>query len=289
MFRYGVSAALEALPESQPVTLRGPIEELCRLAKEIGYDALELHVRDPKRCDTKEIRAAAEAYGLSICAAANGMEYTVGGLSLIDDDPDKRERAIARVFEHIDFVSQLGALLIVGIMRGNVPRGEPVQSCLGRFAEALGRICDYAAQKRVSVVLESILRYINNYLNSVPETMDFITALGYANLALHLDTHSMALEEKNLKASILYCKDKPLGYVHYSDNNRFYPGGGALNFAELTGALLDIGYCGFITVECLPFPSAEESARRGLAYMKHIENAVIIERQYQQTKGAIPV
>jgi sugar phosphate isomerase/epimerase len=266
------------LPESQPVTLRGPIEELCRLAKEIGYDALELHVRDPKRYNAKEIRAVAEGYGLSICAAANGMEYTIGGLSLIDDDPDKREHAIARVFEHVDFASQLGARLIVGIMRGNIPRGGSAQSCLDRFAEALGRICDYAAQKRVLVVLESILRYINNYLNNIPETMDFITTLGYSNLALHADTHSMALEETNLKASILYCKNKPLGYVHYSDNNRFYPGGGALNFFELTGALLDIGYSGFITLECLPYPSAEESARLGLAYMKHIENAVTIER-----------
>jgi sugar phosphate isomerase/epimerase len=278
MFQYGVSAALEELPESQPVTLRGPIEELCRLAKETGYDALELHVRDPKRYNPKEIRAVAEKHGLSICAAANGMEYTLGGLSLIDDDPDKREQAVARIFEHIDFASGLGARLIVGIMRGNIPRGKPAAVYKDRFAEVLGRICDYAAQKQVPVVLESILRYINNYLNGVHETMDFITALGYRNLFLHIDTHSMALEEKNLKGSILYCKNKPLGYVHYSDNNRLYPGGGALNFFELTGALIDIGYTGFITLECLPCPGAGESARRGLLYMKSIENAVTVER-----------
>ena len=279
MFKYGVSAALEELPETQPVTLRGPIEELCRFAKETGYDALELHIREPKRYDAKKIRSVAQQYGIRICAAANGMEYTVGGLSLIDDDTGKREEAIKRVFEHIDFVSELGAMLIVGIMRGNVPKGKPVPVYRSRFAEALGRICDYAAQKQVPVVLESILRYINNYLNSVPETMDFITSLGHKNLALHLDTHSMALEEKNLKESILYCKNKPLGYVHYSDNNRYYPGGGALDFKALTHALLDIGYTGYITIECLPYPNAEESARRGLSYLRDIENIVAIERQ----------
>jgi len=279
MFRYGVSAALEELPESQPVTLRGPIEALCKTAKEIGYDALELHIREPKRYDGKKIRSVAEGYGLSICAEANGMEYTVNGLSLIDDDPDKRERAVERLYEHIEFVSELGAMLIVGIMRGNVPRGKPAALYLDRFADALTRICDYAAQKQVPVVLESILRYINNYLNSVPQTMDFITSLGCKNLALHVDTHSMALEEKNLKESILYCKNKPLGYVHFSDNNRLYPGGGALDFGELTCALMDIGYSGFISIECLPYPSAEESARRGLSYLKSIENSVQIERE----------
>ena len=279
MFRYGIAAALEELPESQPVTLRGPIEALCKTAKEIGYDALELHIREPRRYDAKKIRSVADEYGLSICAAANGMEYTVNGLSLVDDDAEKRERAFARIFEHIDFVSELGALLIVGIMRGNVPKGKPVHVYLDRFAEALKRICDYAAQKKVSVVLESILRYINNYLNSVPQTMDFITSLGCKNLSLHIDTHSMALEEKNLKESILYCRNKPLGYVHYSDNNRYYPGGGALDFRELTHALEDIGYSGYITIETLPYPSAEESARRGFSYLKSIENTVTIERQ----------
>ena len=277
MFRYGISAALEELPETQPVTLRGSIEYLCRFAKETGYDALELHVRDPKRYDAKKIRSTAEQYGLSICAVTNGMEYTVSGLSLIDDDPDKQGEAIARVFEHVDFVAELGAMIIIGIMRGNVPKGKPVQLYLDRFAKALLRICDYADQKQVPVVLESILRYINNYLNSVPATMDFITGLGHRNLFLHLDTHSMALEEKNLKDSILYCEHKPLGYVHYSDNNRMYPGGGALNFADFTRALINIDYTGYITIECLPSPSAEESAVRGLSYLKSIENLITIE------------
>ena len=278
MFKYGISAALEELPETQPVTLRGPIEYLCEFAKKAGYDALELHVRDPKRYDTKKIRSAAEQFGLSICAVANGMEYTVGGLSLIDDDPEKQEQAISRVFEHIDFVSELGAMLIIGIMRGNVPKGKPVQIYREKFAKVLLRICDYAGKKQVSVVLESILRYINNYLNNVPETMDFITGLRHKNLSLHIDTHSMALEEKNLKESILYCKKKPLGYVHYSDNNRWYPGGGALDFLDFTRALLDIEYDGFITIECLPYPNAEESAVRGLSCLKSIENIVCIER-----------
>jgi sugar phosphate isomerase/epimerase len=89
----------------------------------------------------------------------------------------------------------------------------------------------------------------------------------------------MALEEKNLKESILYCRDKPLGYVHYSDNNRLYPGGGALDFKALTHALMDISYTGYISIETLPVPSAEESARWGFSYLTNIVNAVNIERQ----------
>ena len=279
MFKYGVSAALEELPASQPVTLRGSIEEICDVAAKLGYDAVELHVREPLRYDAAHIKKTAGSRNLSICAIANGMELTVGGLCLIDEDKQKRELALSRLLEHADFAAGLGAMLIVGIMRGNVPRGGDLATYQNRFAQALGRVCEYAAKKNVAVVIESILRYINNYLNGVIETMDFVTGLGQGNLSLHIDTHSMAIEEKNLKNSILYCKDKPLGYVHYSDNNRMYPGGGALDFRELTHALADIGYGGYVTLECLPHPGAEEAARLGLEYMKSVERAVSIERQ----------
>jgi sugar phosphate isomerase/epimerase len=282
MFQYGVTAALEELPLTQPVTLRGPIEDLCHTAKEIGYDALELHIRDPKRYDGVKIRKTADACKLAIAAVANGMELTVGGLSLIDDDPERREAAVARVLEHVDFAAELGARLIVGIMRGNIPRNAGRKAYLARFTQSLERICEYAEGKQVEVVLESILRYICNYLCGVAETMDFIRGLGYKNLSLHIDTHSMAIEEQNLARSIRYCRDKPLGYVHYSDNNRMYPGAGALDFRALTRALMDIGYDKYITVECLPWPGAEESARRAFSYLKNIESIVLAEGQYRQ-------
>ena len=277
MFRYGISCALEDLPESQPVTLRGRIDEVCRIAKKIGYDAIELHIREPARYNTAEILEIAGDHGLVICAVANGMEYTVNGLSLIDDDTKKRAAALDRIYEHADFAAALGAKLIVGIMRGNIRRGGERSEYLKIFSEALDKICERAGKTGTPVVLESILRYINNYLCNIHETMDFITSQNIGNLSLHIDTHSMAIEEQNMRESILYCKNKPLGYVHYSDNNRRYPGGGALDFRAITGALAEIGYSGFITVECLPWPDAEESARRALEYIRAVEKMSVIE------------
>ena len=276
-FRYGITASLEDLPLTQPVALRGSIEEICATAKRTGYDAIELHIREPKRYDPLIIRKTAESYGLHICAVANGMEYTVNGLSLVDDDMNKRESALVRILEHADFAAALDARLIVGIMRGNVPRGRDPKEYLERFSEALSRICDYAEKKQIRVVLESILRYINNYLCGVMETMDFICAQNRKVLSLHIDTHSMAMEESNMKESILYCRNKPLGYVHYSDNNRKYPGAGALDFLDITKGLIEISYNGYITVECLPWPNPEESAQRAFDYMNSITRIAQIE------------
>ena len=126
MFKYGVSAALETLPASLPVTLRGSIESLCVQAKKTGYDALELHIREPSHLDINHIKETCLHYNMPVCALANGMEYTKNGLSLIDDDSNRRETAISRLLEHADLAAELNAKLIVGIMRGNIPpEGEP--------------------------------------------------------------------------------------------------------------------------------------------------------------------
>ena len=295
MFQFAVTAALEELPLTQPVVLRGTIEEVCKTAKKYGYDAIELHIREPKRYHASVIRKTASDYGLAIAAVATGMEYTVGGLSLIDDDIVKREAALNRVYEHADFCAALspgsasgnksgpssgnypgaslenfpGTRLIVGIMRGNVPKNGNVNVYSSIFSQNLGKICDYAEKIKVPVVVESIIRYINNYFCGVGETMDFITAQNRKNLSLHIDTHHMVVEERNIRESLLYCKNKPLGYVHYSDNNRLYPGGGAIDFKELTRTLVEIGYGGTISVECLPWPSQEECAQRAIINMKN--------------------
>ena len=278
MIKFAVSAALEKLPESQPVTLRGDINEVCETAAKIGYDAVELHVKEPLRYDAGRIRECAESCGLSICAVANGMEYTVNRLSLISEAEPERRLAIDRLREHADFAAGLRAKLIVGIMRGNIPQNAERDDCVRRFRESLSEICGYAALTDTEVVLESIVRYINNYLNSVPETMGFIQSLGAPNLSLHMDTHSMAVEEGDMCVSVRYCMGKPLSYVHYSDNNRMYPGGGYLDFKAITHALLDIGYDGFVTVECLPHPDPLASAQRAFDYLSGMMKMVEIER-----------
>jgi sugar phosphate isomerase/epimerase len=58
---------------------------------------------------------------------------------------------------------------------------------------------------------------------------------------LHMDTHSMIIEDANLPAAIRYSADT-MGYVHVSDSNRLYPGGGNVDFMAVMEALDDIGY-----------------------------------------------
>ncbi|MGI6142095.1 MAG: sugar phosphate isomerase/epimerase family protein, partial [Caldicoprobacterales bacterium] len=165
MFKYGVTCSFEELPPQQPVTMRGELESLIQRAKACNYDALELFIRNPKQYDGSAVKAAVDAAGLSVSGITTGMEYTKNGLSLISDDASVRKQAVERLCEHIDLGAQLNSPVIVGIMRANIPDFNQYQMYEDRLSDALRQLSDYAAGKGVLIYVESIMRYINNYLN----------------------------------------------------------------------------------------------------------------------------
>ena len=67
----------------------------------------------------------------------------------------------------------------------------------------------------------------------------------------------MLVEDRDPVQSIYETEDI-LEYVHFSDSNRKYPGAGNVDFKAIMGALMDVGYKGYITMECLPYPTELE-------------------------------
>lgn len=276
MFKYGVTCGLEKLPVRQPVILRGNIEDVAGTAREIGYNAIELHVKNPTQYDGKSLKAVAKRNGLEFCSIATGMEYTVNKLSLISDDKSMREAAIERLLEHVDLAAELDCPVIVGIMRANIPDFDQYQRYEDYLSDALTRLSRYAEPRGVGLLVESIMRYINNWLNSVPETTDYLNRLNLDNVTLHIDTHSMIVEDADLPAATRYA-GKRLGYVHFSDSNRRYPGGGNVDFMPIMQALKEMGYAGYIDFECQPYPDEYSCAKFSLDYIKALETCIRVK------------
>lgn len=277
MFKYGVNCAFEEVSPRAPVILRGSMEQVAKEAAEIGYDGLELFIREPKQYDGQYLKRVADDYGLGFSCIGTGMEYTVNQLCLISDDASIRQRAVERLKEHIDLAAEIKSMVVVGMVRGNVPDFAHYDRYEGYLVEALYALSEHATKAGVGLVVEAILRYISNYLNSVPETVDFLERLGLQNVGLHIDSHLMNMEDKDIAASVRYGRDW-LKYVHFSDSNRAYPGGGNFDFKRMMNALMDIGYTGYITTECQPFPDSYTCAKRGFDYCRHLQGLLEIER-----------
>ena len=276
MWKYGIVCGLEPMSEEKPVILRGDLPYCAKTAFEIGYDALELHIREPKQYDGALFRRIAGDFGLGFCGIATGMEYLESGLSLISDDASVRGRAIDRLKEHLDLGAALDCPVVVGIMRSNIKSRQEKDKYIGYHSQALAELSEHAGKIGASIVVESIMRYINNYLNSVPETLDYLDGLNLPNVSIHIDTHSMIVEDRNLPRAIRYCQGK-LGYVHFTDSNRRYPGGGNIDFKSCMRALHDIDYGGYVSFECTPYPDQLRCARYCLDYVKALETCLQIE------------
>ena len=155
-FRYGVVCALEPLSDAKPVILRGSIESVAQEARMAGYDAMELHIRNPLSYDAHVLQKSAGDNGLGFCALSTGLEYLENGLSLISDEARIRQAALQRLREHVDLAAELDCLLVIGIMRANIP--DPARRPLyeSYLDESLLSLAGYARERGVELVFESI-------------------------------------------------------------------------------------------------------------------------------------
>ncbi len=276
MLKYAVQISTDEVAERNPVVLRGTIDDCMERAAKYGYDGVELFMHSPEEKDERHYKELSDRYGLPFTCICTGMEYGKFGLCLTSEDTDIRKAAVEKLKHHIEFGKEIGAMICIGTMRGQIPDSAHRQDCYKRLHEALIELNDYAREMNVQLLVEDNPQYVSNFLNTIEEVGEFVRKINLSNVALHLDTHCMAMEDRDITGGIVRYKDI-FKYIHYSDSNRGYPGSCKVDFKAITKTLLEIGYDGWITSECQPYPSEEECAVRGLKYMKAVEEAAKIE------------
>jgi sugar phosphate isomerase/epimerase len=270
---FGVAISQEVLGEGALVPLQGGIAEGMAAAAAMGFDCVELHIRNPNEFDPKALARVSAETGVRIAAIGTGLEYGLNGLSLTSDDPDVREKTSRRMREHIDLAAHFGAVVFLALIRGKCGRKALVPEYLDRLERQLAPLAEYAAERRAPIGLEPVAYYYSDLLNTTAETLEFLKRPGLQGIGLLLDTHHIHLEDKDMDASFRSCAGR-IVHVHFSDSNRRYPGAGAVDFSRAARALNAIGYAGAVSLEILPAPSGEEAARRGIARMREVWGSV---------------
>ncbi|MGH9616901.1 MAG: TIM barrel protein [Acidobacteriaceae bacterium] len=254
-------------PEQVPLVLRGDYAGSIELAARIGYDAVELHVADPAEVDAGQILDACQTSGLTVSSIGTGLASVRDGLTLTCQEEGVRQRAIDRLQEFIRLGSELGAVVIVGLIKGMA------RDCRGRteykrhLTAALKECLAVAQESGVTLVLEAMNRYESDVLNTIDECVRYIEGFTSERLKLHIDTYHMNIEEDRIGRNIVAAANH-IGHVHIADSNRAYPGLGHYNFAETIAALNAAGYDGALAVECLARPTAEQAARESFEFLR---------------------
>jgi sugar phosphate isomerase/epimerase len=271
MFHYALCASPGAA-QHEPVLFRGDFAGLFPKAEKMGFDGVEIHLRDAADADPEQLEKLSGASGVKVAAIATGLAKRVDGLTLINPDKTERRRAIERLKGHVDLAARFGCPVIIGSMRGNLPPGNAGQDAYHLLVSSIQELADYMSGKNCSIAFEAINRYENNYLNSAAETAAFLKQVGSEKVGMMLDVFHMNIEETDTCAALWEYRDKII-HVHLADNTRLFPGSGSIDFKAILRTLRQCGYTGWLSMEYLPRPDEETAALRGIEYMKEIEKA----------------
>jgi sugar phosphate isomerase/epimerase len=245
------------------------VANVARIAA-LGYDGVELAIRDPRLVNADELARVIADHGLVVPAIGTGQAWGEEGLSLADPDPAIRAAALARLKSHVPLAAQLNAVIIVGLLRGIVKTGVSHAQAMEWLIATLRDCCEIADDVGVRLALEPINRYETTLINNVAQGLELIERVGAANFGLLLDTFHMNIEEPSIEESIRRAGAR-IFHFHVADSNRRRPGAGHLNFSSILGTLFATGYSGFVSGEFLPEPDADTAAQQAIIYLKALQ------------------
>lgn len=264
--KYCIAVGKTTSPQT-PLLFEGDFVESMRRAKEMGYDAVELHTPEPDTLETDRLCAACKELDMFIATLGTGMIYGKYDLYLMDTDAERQARIISMVKHYIDIAKSIGSKVTIGSIKGNVPKGADREACLAIMGRCMQEISSYAVEQGVIVLLEATNHFENNVLNTGKDVHDFIEKYALKNVQALIDSFHVNIEESSVTAGL---KDagKHLGHIHFGDNIRWYPGAGAFDFDAFCQGIKDVGYDGVLSVEVFPLPDGETAARETIAFFK---------------------
>lgn len=265
--KLGYTISVSDAPASAPVDPSAALLDVLRVLGDLGFDGVELSIRDPARIDLDAVASRAASLGIVVPAIATGQAYTQDGLALTAPEASSREGAVARLLAQVEAAARLQAMLTIGVIHGPIPAGERREQAEERLLAALGRVAQAARRRGVRLVVEPIQRYSTNWLHTAHEVMQLLGRLGEENVGVLLDTFHMNIEEADPAAAMREAAPR-LWHFHVAENNRRAPGWGHLDFGASVAVLRTLGYDRFVSAEVSQEPTLEAAARQTLSVMR---------------------
>jgi sugar phosphate isomerase/epimerase len=252
------------------VAFQGDFEENVARIAALGYDGVELAIRNPALIDISAVQQILARYNLVVPAIGTGQAYGEENLSFTSPDKHFRQQAIGRIQAQIKLAVEFEAVVILGLIRGVVQPGVRFEQAMDWLVAALRECAETAETHQVRLALEPISQRETDLVNTIDQGLALLAQVGVSDSTLGLlpDTYHMNIEETAVEDAL----GKAAGHIfhfHVADSNRRYPGAGNLDFRSILNQLEDeLGYQGWVSAETLPWPDAETAAERGLAHLR---------------------
>lgn len=225
--------------------------EILRAVKDAGYDGVDLF-DEPERRNAKELRQIVDSLGLKIPEVMGSW----GGENrdLAGPDEKVREKGIEYAKKAIDFTVEVGAQFFgYCLPQPFVPQVPftklPVKTLKKNLLRALKKVCAYAADRDITVVIEPLNCYESypGVLTTVYETMSIIKDLGFSNIGIQPDIFHMNISEASISDAIR-AAGRHVKHVHMNETNHCRHGTGHADYKAIMKTLKEIKFRGYIAI-----------------------------------------
>ena len=236
-------------------------------SKNAGFTMVEIPALDPTSIDVQDTKQRLDKHGMDVSFSM--------GLTLATDinseDTASVERGRAILLQVLEAARGTGARYMCGVLFGALAKypGPTTEKARRNSAVVIKELAQAAAQDDITICLEFVNRYESNLLNTVQQTLDYMDVVDEPNVKVHADVYHMNIEENGFRDPLLQCGVR-LGYVHIGESNRGYLGTGTIDFAEVFGALTEIGYTGPITFESFSSAVVDPNLSNTLAVWRNL-------------------
>lgn len=256
-------ADTNALP-SAFVVYRGFNECIPKAAK-LGFHGVELALKRADEINPGQLQTLLVENQLEVSCISTGQVYADEGLMFTETDTVKRQRVTGIFKELIDLASDLGQLVNIGRVRGQIGNLAKTDAEF-LFLEIARELCEYAHPKGVTLILEPVNRYEIDFINSVEEGVELMKKVNRPNIKLMPDVFHMNIEDRTIGPELAKHIDF-VKYIHFADSNRLAPGQGHLDFPKIMNSLFHAHYDGWVSVEILPHPDPDTAARQSAEFL----------------------
>ena len=230
------------------------LEDKWRLISAAGFDGIELlgHGDGQFHGRLPELRRARGA-GVVLSSVCAAMDVFIG-----DFDADRRREAIEEMKILLSVIADVGGGGAVtpaafGRWSRALPPWDPPPRTPGEDRQVLGdalqELAAHAAREGTTIFFEPLNRYEDHMVNRLEQAAVICRDIDSTSVQVMADAFHMSIEEDEPAAALRSNGDR-IGHVHLADSGRLQPGVGHLDWPPLMEALRDVGYDGWLAMEC---------------------------------------
>lgn len=238
--------------------------------QELGYEGVELAVRQPWTVDLGWLNSLLEQTGLEVCNT--GTSGVAGeGLFLTSPAAADRRACLEHLKQYVRFAASIGGSLSIGTVRGPAPVAGASPAEQRRWlAGGLRELAKFAGEEfDLRLVVEPLGPQYTGWIRTVAEALELLDEIDAGNLGLLVDTYHLYHHEPGWLESLAAAGSR-VAHVHVSDSNRRCPGMGVIDFRAVIKALRAIGYDGYLSLEAEPYPDPITCAKNNAEYLAAI-------------------